>query len=133
MEGADEHVATKGWLEQRYADPAEVVCLCWAGLYGFVRLVSSRRVMGSDTVDLELAWKVALAFSEQDNARMIEAGSGHAALAAGLIRTPGLTSSDVPDVQLAALAIEHGLTLASHDSGFARFSRLEWIDPLGRD
>ncbi len=44
--------------------------------------------------------------------------------------TPGLSSNDVPDVQLAALAVEHGLTLCSHDRGFARFERLAWLDPL---
>ncbi|MEX0659093.1 MAG: hypothetical protein WD080_08165 [Egibacteraceae bacterium] len=48
-----------------------------------------------------------------------------------LVATPGLTSNDVPDVQLAALAIEHGLTLCTHDHGFARFARLSWTDPLG--
>ena len=34
------------------------------------------------------------------------------------------------DVELAALAIEHGLVLASHDSGFRRFDGLRTVDPL---
>jgi predicted nucleic acid-binding protein len=34
------------------------------------------------------------------------------------------------DVHLAALTMEHGLALASHDNGFRRFERLEWIDPV---
>jgi predicted nucleic acid-binding protein len=37
---------------------------------------------------------------------------------------------DVPDVEVAALAIEHGLMLASHDRGFRRFSGLRVTDPL---
>jgi len=41
-----------------------------------------------------------------------------------------LRSDDVPDVEIAALAIEHGLVLASHDHGFRRFSRLRVADPL---
>jgi predicted nucleic acid-binding protein len=36
----------------------------------------------------------------------------------------------VTDAHLAALAIEHGCTLASTDSDFARFPRLKWINPL---
>jgi predicted nucleic acid-binding protein len=32
---------------------------------------------------------------------------------------------------LAALAIEHGLTLCRADRGFARFSGLRWENPLG--
>ncbi len=46
------------------------------------------------------------------------------------MKTPGLGSADVMDMYLAALAIEHGLVLASHDNGFRRFERLEWIDPV---
>jgi uncharacterized protein len=31
---------------------------------------------------------------------------------------------------LAALALEHGLTLCSSDTDFARFRELRWEDPL---
>ena len=31
---------------------------------------------------------------------------------------------------VAALAIERGPTLATHDHGFARFGGLRWTDPL---
>jgi hypothetical protein len=37
----------------------------------------------------------------------------------------------VPDAHLAALAIEHGLTLCSTDGDFAKFSDLTWQNPLG--
>src|SRR5680860_1535043 len=33
-------------------------------------------------------------------------------------------------VILAALAVEHGLRLATTDGGFARFARLQWFNPL---
>jgi predicted nucleic acid-binding protein len=36
----------------------------------------------------------------------------------------------IPDAQLAALAIEHGLTVCSADTDFARFREIEWINPL---
>jgi len=36
----------------------------------------------------------------------------------------------VPDVDLAALAYEHGLTVYSADHDFARFSEIRWVDPL---
>ena len=50
--------------------------------------------------------------------------------AAELAATPGLRSDDVPDIELAALAIEHGLVLASHDHGFRRFTGLRTIVPI---
>ena len=62
--------------------------------------------------------------------RVMVAGDGHAGIAAELAAIPGLRSQDVPDIELAALAIEHGLVLASHDSGFRRFAGLRFLDPL---
>ena len=46
----------------------------------------------------------------------------------------GVASSTklVADAQLAALAIEHGLTLCSTDGDFARFPGLRWENPLAR-
>lgn len=130
MPAMDEHDAARTWLRGRYEDSAELVGLCWPTLYAFVRLTSSRAIMGEDASALDDAWRAAMAFLEQDNARLIEAGPVHASIAARLIATPGLASNDVPDVQLAALAIEHGLTLCTHDYAFARFGRLSWTDPL---
>ncbi len=44
---------------------------------------------------------------------------------------PAVTKADlVPDAHLAALAIEHGLVLASTDGDFARFPGLRWQNPL---
>lgn len=86
--------------------------------------------MGEHAVDLPTAWSTAAVFLDQDNARLVQAGRAHAAIATELMATPGLTSNDVPDVQLAALAIEHGLTLCTRDRGFARFDRLAWHDPV---
>lgn len=40
------------------------------------------------------------------------------------------TGSLVSDAHLAALAIEHGLTLCSTDADFARFPHLRWENPL---
>lgn len=70
------------------------------------------------------------AFLEQPAVRVVAPGTGHAAIAAELAETPGLGSDDVPDIEIAALAIEHALVLASHDHGFRRFSRLRFVDPL---
>lgn len=36
----------------------------------------------------------------------------------------------VSDVQLAALAVDHGVALVSTDADFARFAEVRWVDPL---
>ncbi|GAB3221081.1 TA system VapC family ribonuclease toxin [Mycolicibacterium hippocampi] len=40
------------------------------------------------------------------------------------------TGNLVPDAQLAALAVEYGVELASADTDFVRFPGLRWINPL---
>ena len=47
-----------------------------------------------------------------------------------LLALPGVHANLVPDARLAALALEHGLTLYSTDGDFARFPALRWINPL---
>ncbi|MGF1662266.1 MAG: TA system VapC family ribonuclease toxin [Kineosporiaceae bacterium] len=128
------HPATARWLTARLEDPDVRVGFCWSVLYTFTRLASSRRVMGDAVVPVSEAWAVAQRFL-QGSARIVDAGPRHSAIASQLSTVAGLTSNDVPDMQLAALAVEHGLTLCSHDRGFARFPGLSWQDPLdpGRD
>ena len=53
----------------------------------------------------------------------------HANLLGGLIRRYELRANMVTDAQIAALAIEHGLTVYSADTDFARFAEITWVDP----
>ena len=102
-------------------------------MYAFVRLISSQRVFGQHAVSVNQAWTVAQGYLDQPGVRLVAAGAGHQAIAAELAFTPGLRSDDVPDIEIAALAIEHGLVLATHDRGFRRFSGLRVTDPLAGD
>ena len=130
MPGMREHRAARAWLGDTFADNDGFVGLAWSTLYAFARLVSSRRIMGDDAVGVVAAWSAAETYLRQPTVVLVEPGRGHARLAADLFATPGLSSNDVPDVYLAALAIERGLTLATRDHGFARFANLRWVDPL---
>lgn len=130
---APEHERARGWLEERVADDERPIALCWPVVYSFLRLVTSPRVFGRHALTVRKGWTVVAAYLGQPTVRVVVPGGGHAAIAAELAETPGLRSEDVPDVELAALAIEHGLVLASHDHGFRRFSRLRFADPLTGD
>jgi len=54
----------------------------------------------------------------------------HPSLLGSLMTEAGERANLVPDAHLAALALEHGLTLCSADGDFARFSKLRWENPL---
>ncbi len=127
---APEHERARRWLEDPLADGEGTIALCWPVVYAFVRLVTSPRVFGRHAVTVKDGWAAAGAYVEQPAVRVVAPGAGHAAIAAELAGTPGLRSDDVPDIEIAALAIEHGLVLASHDHGFRRFAHLRVIDPL---
>jgi toxin-antitoxin system PIN domain toxin len=130
---APEHERARSWLESRLAEGEGTVALCWPVLYAFLRLITSTRVFGRHAVAVREGWGVTAAYLTQPAVRLVTAGAGHTAIAAELAATPGLRSDDVPDIEIAALAIEHGLLLASHDHGFRRFSRLRVVDPLTGD
>ena len=127
---APEHRRARAWLEPLLADADAGVAFCWSVVYAFVRLVTSPRVLGSHAVGVAEGWATAQAYLAQPAARLVVAGARHEAIASELARTPGLRSDDIPDVELAALAIEHGLALATRDAGFRRFAGLRVVDPL---
>ena len=127
---APEHDRARGWLEAHLSAGDGTVALCWPVVYAFLRLITSGRVFGQHALTVKEGWAVAAAYLTQPAVRVVTAGPGHMAIAAELAGTPGLRSDDVPDIEIAALAIEHGLILASHDHGFRRFSRLRVVDPL---
>jgi toxin-antitoxin system PIN domain toxin len=127
---APEHNRARAWLEERLGEGEGTVALGWPIIYAFLRLITSPRVVGPHAVTVREGWAVAAAYVEHPAVRVVAPGTGHAAIAAELAETAGLRSDDVPDIEIAALAIEHGLVLASHDHGFRRFSRLRLVDPL---
>ena len=54
----------------------------------------------------------------------------HAVILGDLLCDAEAVANLVPDAHLAALAIEHGVTLQSTDGDFARFPQLQWHNPL---
>jgi len=124
-----EHGRARAWLEERLSDDAGVA-FCWPVLYSFFRLVTNPRVLGPAARSVRDGWAATAAYLAQPTARLVAPGPRHETIAAELAQTPGLRSDDVPDIEIAALAIEHGLVLASRDHGFRRFSGLRVLDPL---
>ncbi len=130
MKDAPEHGVAREWLETQIADEEQGVNLCWPVLNAFWRLITSPRVLDANAVSVRDGWSTVAAYVKHAAARVVAPGLHHGEILAELAQTPGLRSDDVPDIEIAALAIEHGLVLASHDHGFRRFSGLRMIDPL---
>lgn len=124
----DQHPAAQDWLESELADSPRVG-LAWPSLLAFARLVTNPRVF-REPVSLTTARDQVERWLSADGAWVPNPGSGHHEVLGRCLSVGGLTANDVPDAHLAALAIEHGLTLVSCDGGFARFPEVRWSNPL---
>jgi uncharacterized protein len=58
------------------------------------------------------------------------AGRGHREILGSLLVQHDLRAGLVTDAALAAICIEHGLTMISADSDFARFHQVAWVNPV---
>jgi uncharacterized protein len=123
-----QHRAARDWLD-RQLNGIPRVGLPWASLLAFLRLVTNPRVFERPE-PMAAAWSQALAWLACDTAWVPEPTERHPELLGALLGLPGVHANLVPDAHLAALAIEHGLTLCSTDGDFARFPGLTWLNPL---
>jgi len=125
---APEHPLARAWFEQVINGSARVG-LPWPSLLAFVRLVSNPAIV-RHPVAHSAAWERAAQWLTRDNVWLPLPGPAHPEVLARLLGDGRVTSRMVPDAHLAALAIEHGLTLYSSDGDFARFAGLRWKNPL---
>lgn len=123
-----QHAATRAWLEEQLTGSPRVG-LPWPSLLAFVRLVSNPRLF-TEPESVHDAWAQVEAWLDAAPCWTPLPTSRHREVLAAVLAGGTLRANDVPDAHLAAIAIEHGLKLATTDSGFARFAQLEWFDPL---
>ena len=81
-----------------------------------------------------LTSREALAIVEEwlalDHVTVIAPGPRHLELLERVVDEGQARGALIMDAHLAALALEYGLTLCSHDRDFARFASLRLVDPL---
>ena len=123
-----EHERTRTWLDEQLASGRQVG-LPWESLNAFVRLVSNPRVFTKPASTMA-AWGQVERWIGHPGVWIPVPTPHHAAVVEELIGQNDIAANDIPDVHLAALAISHGLRLASHDAGFGRYPGLRWFDPL---
>jgi toxin-antitoxin system PIN domain toxin len=121
--------ARKWWDDQ--LSRSEPVCLCWTVLSAFIRIGTNPRVF-EHPLSLEQALARIQSWFDQPCTRVIRPTEQHWTTFRQLLDDGQAVANLVTDAHIAALAIEHGCTLASTDADFLRFPRLKWINPLKR-
>jgi toxin-antitoxin system PIN domain toxin len=125
---SDQHTDSRIWLDGQLSGSAPVG-LPWASLLAFLRIVTNPRAFRRP-LPMATAWQQVSSWLSAETVWTPEATERHAAVLGNLLALPGVLGNLVPDAHLAALAIEHGLTLCSTDGDFARFPGLTWRNPL---
>lgn len=122
------HDRAVAWLTEQLNGPRRVA-FPWLSLAAFVRISTNPRASDRPLSPLE-AWRYVPDWLACDNAWVPNPTERHAEVLGGLITKYELRGNLVTDAQIAALAIEHGLTVCPADTDFARLEEIRWLDPL---
>jgi len=124
----DGHDATRDWLADE-VNSERPFALADLAAAGFLRVVTHSRIFATPT-PLREAIRFLDGLVEQPTCVPVAAGPRHWEIVRRVLVDADARGNLVPDAHLAAIAIEHGATIATRDRGFARFARVRWIDPL---
>ncbi|HSY52155.1 MAG TPA: type II toxin-antitoxin system VapC family toxin [Thermoanaerobaculia bacterium] len=125
---APDHRKARAWWENALS-ASQPVALPWVVLLGFLRIMTSRRILVAPLMMDEAITHVR-SWLEQPQTRIIHPGPRHLDLVQDLAVRAGVTGDMTTDLHLAALAIEHQAELHSNDADFRRFPGLRWNNPL---
>ena len=123
------HERASEWLTAQLNSDRRVG-LPWESLAAFVRIATHPRATPSPLTPAD-AWRFVADWLAVPAVWTPAPTEQHGSVFGGLVTKYRLAGNLVPDGHLAAIAIEHGLELASADTDFARFSELRWLNPLG--
>jgi toxin-antitoxin system PIN domain toxin len=126
-ERSPHHSRARDWLAAALNGDRRVG-LPWLSLAAFVRIATNPRASDRPLAS-GAAWQHVEDWLACPTAWVPSPTPRHAELLGVLIRRYELTANMITDAQIAALAIEHGLTVYSADTDFARFSEISWVDP----
>ena len=126
---ADErHEQAREWLESVLNGPSRVGLLWWS-LAAFVRIATNPRAY-PDALTPAAATRQVEEWLDAPCAWLAEPTANFRTVFLDIVRSHGVRGPLVVDAQLAALALDHGVPIASTDADFARFREVDWFDPL---
>lgn len=114
------HVASRSWLDQRLSGQ-EAVGFSWIVLLAYIRLTTNPRIFPSPLSTAD-AFAQVERWLETPAATIVSPTPRHLAVLSGLLNDQTTAANLVNDAHLAALAVEHGATIASFDRDFGRFT-----------
>jgi toxin-antitoxin system PIN domain toxin len=96
---------------------------------GFLRIATNPRLY-SEPLSADQALSVIDDLLAHPRVAVVNPGDDHWMVLRELISTAGVAGNLTTDAHIAALAIERGAAVVSHDSDFSRFKGLRWENPF---
>ncbi|MBL8537877.1 MAG: PIN domain-containing protein [Hyphomonadaceae bacterium] len=125
---AEEHARARAWLDWQLNEPVRVG-LPWSCLLAFIRISTNPRLHAIPETT-EGACSLVETWLARENVWVPDPGPRHAEILLSLLRATRARGNLTSDAHIAALSIEHGLTICSADTDFARFPNVRWMNPL---
>jgi uncharacterized protein len=125
---AQEHEVCKKWFEEQLSKP-DAFAFSWQAITAFMRITTTARLF-PQTFTYEQVSVFVESWLSQPNVKILSPTSRHWTIFSRIIRENKIQGPLMMDAHLAALAIEHGATLATTDRDFARFDGLKIVNPL---
>ena len=122
------HERARSWLTEQL-NGSRRVGLPWQSLGGFLRIITNPRAFPKP-LPSSAAWEAVSDWLAAPAVWIPVAGPSYGELLGGLVERHEVGGNLVPDAMLAALTLEHGLTVCSADTDFARFTEVRWENPL---
>lgn len=121
------HSVCSAWMEEHLSGHQRIA-LPWASVGAFLRISTHPRVFANPLTPQQ-AWGCVEAWMESPVVWIPGAGAKTLDILGELTRKYGVTSNLVPDAQLAAQCIEHGIPVVTFDADFERFEEITVVRP----
>jgi len=125
---SDLHDVCRRWLEEAFSGPSPVH-IAWITILAFLRISTSARVF-ERPLSMPEARAVVTGWLTAPAVSVLEPGDRYWEILSDLLVRSQVSGPLVTDAALAALALEHGVTVCTTDRDFTRFPGLKLQNPV---
>lgn len=122
------HARARRWLEETLSSDTPVA-LPWVVILAFLRITTRSGILRTPLPPQE-ALDYVDSWLRQPFVEALGPGENHWAVLRSLLESSGMAGNLTSDAHLAALALEHGATIASADNDFRRFAGITHTNPV---
>lgn len=122
------HAKSRMWWEDCLSQPQPVV-LCAPVLFGFLRISTNERIFRGSLTIKQASALVAM-WLDQPVVQFAATTRRDFQTALTLLGESGAGGDLTTDAEIAAISLRLGTTIHTHDTDFARFPSVRWINPL---